>query len=272
MQILATEFGDETFIVAALMAMRHPKLVVFAGALSALVIMTVISTALGYVVPNLISRQTTGLLAGCLYTFFGLRLMWIAYRAGSGSSANEVCSPHPPVVHTRPPQLPCDTPVGYYPTCVVTLPELPLRCCVDTRVGSVEAAPRRRAVVAVTTRGQRMQEEIHEVEEKLAKKNEGRWRRAARRICTPVFLEAFLLTFVAEWGDRSQIATISLAAHDDPLGVTFGAVLGHTLCTGAACLGGELLARRISPRTMAVAGGVLFFLFAAHQFWAAAAR
>lgn len=114
-----------------------------------------------------------------------------------------------------------------------------------------------------------IQEEIHEVEEKLARKHESRWRRVARRFCTPVFLEAFVLTFVAEWGDRSQIATISLAAHDDPFGVTFGAVAGHTLCTGAACLGGELLARRISPRTMAVAGGVLFFLFAAHQFWSA---
>lgn len=85
-QILATEFGDETFIVAALMAMRHPKFVVFAGAISALTIMTVISTALGYVVPNLISRQATGLLAGCLYTFFGLRLMYIAWQAGGGEA------------------------------------------------------------------------------------------------------------------------------------------------------------------------------------------
>ncbi|KAL8157194.1 hypothetical protein AgCh_002051 [Apium graveolens] len=26
--------------------------------------------------------------------------------------------------------------------------------------------------------------------------------------CTPIFLESFILTFLAEWGDRSQIATI----------------------------------------------------------------
>jgi exosortase/archaeosortase len=74
------------------MAMRHPKLVVFAGAMSALAVMTVISTALGFVVPNLISRKTTGLLAGCLYTFFGLRLMYIAYHAGNGKEATEACS------------------------------------------------------------------------------------------------------------------------------------------------------------------------------------
>lgn len=93
MQILATELGDETFIVAALMAMRHPKLTVFAGAMTALTIMTVISTALGFVVPNLISRKTTGLLAGCLYTFFGFRLLWIAMRSGDEKAAVEVLRP-----------------------------------------------------------------------------------------------------------------------------------------------------------------------------------
>jgi Ca2+/H+ antiporter, TMEM165/GDT1 family len=113
-----------------------------------------------------------------------------------------------------------------------------------------------------------LQEEIHEVEEKLGKRPDSTARRLLRRFCTPVFLEAFLLTFIAEWGDRSQIATITLAAHDDPFGVTLGAIIGHSLCTGAACVGGELLARRISQRTMATAGGILFFLFAAHQFWA----
>lgn len=38
---MVTEIGDETFIIAAIMAMRHPKSVVYAGAMSALVAMTV---------------------------------------------------------------------------------------------------------------------------------------------------------------------------------------------------------------------------------------
>ena len=40
-QIIVTEVGDETFIIAAIMAMRHPRLVVYAGAMTALIFMTV---------------------------------------------------------------------------------------------------------------------------------------------------------------------------------------------------------------------------------------
>ena len=36
-----SEAGDETFIIAAIMAMRHPRLTVLTGALGALVAMTV---------------------------------------------------------------------------------------------------------------------------------------------------------------------------------------------------------------------------------------
>ena len=39
--ILVSEIDDETFIIAALMAMRHPKSIVLSGALSALFVMTV---------------------------------------------------------------------------------------------------------------------------------------------------------------------------------------------------------------------------------------
>lgn len=43
--------------------------------------MQVISTALGYVLPNLISRKATQHAASVLYTFFGLRLLYIAWHS-----------------------------------------------------------------------------------------------------------------------------------------------------------------------------------------------
>mmetsp|Transcript_22202 Transcript_22202/g.54808 ORF Transcript_22202/g.54808 Transcript_22202/m.54808 type:complete len:281 (-) Transcript_22202:434-1276(-) len=192
--IMVSEIGDETFIIAAIMAMRHPRFIVLAGALSALAVMTVLSTALGLVVPNLLSKETVNKAAFVLYTFFGLRLCYIAWRSDSSST---------------------------------------------------------------------MVDEVSEVEEKLeAGARAGPMRRIMSRICTPIFLEAFILTFLAEWGDRSQIATIALAAHLDPYGVTVGAIIGHAICTGLAVVGGRIVALRISQRAVAFTGGILFFGFA----------
>lgn len=100
---------------------------------------------------------------------------------------------------------------------------------------------------------------------------------------TKTLTQAFTLTFLAEWGDRSQIATIALAAAKDPFGVTIGksvvagwndactplplvhpcsynarfclamgegGIIGHALCTGIAVIGGRMLAARISERTV----------------------
>ncbi len=82
---------------------------------------------------------------------------------------------------------------------------------------------------------------------------------------TKVFMQAFLLTFLAEWGDRSQIATIALAAAKNPYGVTIGGCLGHSLCTGLAVIGGRMLASKISEKTVSFWGGCIFLAFGVHS-------
>nr|WP_199332403.1 TMEM165/GDT1 family protein [Fischerella sp. FACHB-380] len=76
-----------------------------------------------------------------------------------------------------------------------------------------------------------------------------------------IVIEAFVLTFMAEWGDRTQFATITLAAANNPVGVTTGAILGHAICAAFAVIGGRMLAGRISEKTLTIAGGFLFILF-----------
>lgn len=73
--------------------------------------------------------------------------------------------------------------------------------------------------------------------------------KSAGYITSRVLMQAFTMTFLAEWGDRSQLTTIILGAREDVYGVIVGGVLGHSLCTGLAVIGGRIIAQRISVRT-----------------------
>jgi len=101
-------------------------------------------------------------------------------------------------------------------------------------------------------------DELEEVEKELDESKENK-----NKIFS-IIAQAFVLTFLAEWGDRSQISTIALAAARDALGVTFGGIIGHMCCTTVAVLGGRALAGRVPERVVAAAGGALFIVFAIH--------
>lgn len=77
-----------------------------------------------------------------------------------------------------------------------------------------------------------------------------------------IFMQAFTMTFVAEWGDRSQITTIILAARENLWGVILGGIIGHAICTGLGVIGGRIIAQKISVRTVTIIGGIVFLLFA----------
>ncbi|KMZ63661.1 GDT1-like protein 5 [Zostera marina] len=78
---------------------------------------------------------------------------------------------------------------------------------------------------------------------------------------SPIFIKAFSITFFGEWGDKSQIATIGLAADQNPFGVVLGGILGQALCTTAAVFGGKSLASQVSEKMVALSSGILFIVF-----------
>ena len=65
-------------------------------------------------------------------------------------------------------------------------------------------------------------------------------------LLSPAWVQTFVMTFLGEWGDRSQIATIAMAAGQDYWWVTLGAMVGHACCTGVAVIGGKAIAGKVS--------------------------
>jgi len=193
--ITAAEFGDKTFFVALILAMRHSvfRSLIFWGVLAGLGLMTMVSVLAGNIL-SLVPRIYVHYAEIALFVFFGLKLLYDASRISANSEGEE----------------------------------------------ELEAATF-----------------VNKAESNLPHK----------KTRLAIFREAFSLTFIAEWGDRTQITTIALAATYHPIGVIAGSVLGHAICTGIAVIGGRLLAKRISERTITVIGGLLYLLFAALAWW-----
>ncbi|VVC33768.1 Hypothetical protein CINCED_3A007286 [Cinara cedri] len=203
--IVVSELGDKTFFIAAIMAMRHSRITVFAGAISALALMTVLSVLFGYAA-TVIPRAYTYYISTALFAAFGLKML----REGFKMSPNEG----------------------------------------QDELEEVQANLRRK------------DDEDIDIEQAAPKRCRLQLGNTSLLIVSKTLIQAFTMTFLAEWGDRSQLATIILAAREDAYGVGLGGVLGHSLCTGLAVIGGRFIAQKISVRTVTIVGGVVFLMFA----------
>jgi putative Ca2+/H+ antiporter (TMEM165/GDT1 family) len=78
------------------------------------------------------------------------------------------------------------------------------------------------------------------------------------------FLTTTVLFFVAEMGDKTQLATVALAArYSSVVAVTIGTTAGMLVADGLAVLLGEKLAARVKMKWVRVAAAALFFAFGA---------
>lgn len=168
--IIVSEIGDKTFLIAAIMAMKHSRLVVFAAAFSSLAIMSVLSAFLGHVLPNLVPKQYTDVCAALLFLCFGVRMMYEGYYMDDNDN-EEMME-------------------------------------VENELKTVEDRERANKMEEMEVGGLESGETIGTKPERA---KEGLMN-LMQLVFSPVFVQTFVLTFLGEWGDRSQISTIALAA------------------------------------------------------------
>jgi len=79
--IIVSELGDKTFFIAAIMSMRYSRIAVLLGALLALLLMTILSTAFGWIVPVLLPPHITHIAITVLFFFFGAKLLYDSFTS-----------------------------------------------------------------------------------------------------------------------------------------------------------------------------------------------
>lgn len=78
----------------------------------------------------------------------------------------------------------------------------------------------------------------------------------------------FAAVFIAELGDKTQLATLSFAAAGSSRWTVFIGSAAALVCTSAiAVFAGEAITRVISPRTLQRIAGVLFVVIGAWVLW-----
>ncbi|XP_062561067.1 uncharacterized protein LOC134225208 [Armigeres subalbatus] len=369
--IIVSELGDKTFFIAAIMAMRHPRLTVFTGAIAALALMTVLSAVFG-MAATIIPRVYTYYISTALFALFGLKMLRDGYYMSATEAAEELEEVQSDIrkredelmrsrnsnrketvelvplndhdsskVHSSPDntvggstlngsihslvsnghhELPGSKTIRMSASATqlqASNHHLPSHHLNDSSTSinrskhgsskslavtmgeQYEQRQRTRSGIVANgginatgagtvangtlaagladgnditalgstgsiSQSKRLEREttasvVQDAETGVIRKNK---QRSAWNLLFRIFMQAFTMTFLAEWGDRSQLTTIILSARENVYGVIIGGVIGHAICTGLAVIGGRMIAQKISVRTVTLIGGVVFLIFA----------
>jgi putative Ca2+/H+ antiporter (TMEM165/GDT1 family) len=233
--IIFSEIGDKTFLVAALMAMRHPRLLVFSAAFSALIVMTILSAVLGHAVPTLIPERFTHLAAAGLFLVFGVKLLReglaMSPDDGVGEEMREVEQELEEKEHLARRRSNKRSSVSPYALESGRARRSRSNSQLPAPARSPSSSPDRAASPGSSFNGA------------MSGLNN-----LFSLLLSPAWVQTFVMTFLGEWGDRSQIATVAMAAGSDYWWVTSGAIVGHGLCTAGAVIGGRAVAGKVSMR------------------------
>jgi len=279
--ILFAEIADKTFFIAAIMAMRYSKLIVFLGAWSALAVMTGLSVALGYVV-TFIPQYITHIIAGVLFFVFAIQMFYEAYKnRGQHDAAQKEMEEVGRELRGDDEELrvrfrkdsKSEGDHGEANIVVEIMPSEAERVRSRAETSALTSPDSSRPESRQSNNGGGVDEAIDETHEDTEAKAVGcttKTEKVLSVFCNAVFIKAFVLTFVAEWGDRSQISTIGLAVSTNPFAVFVGGSAGHFVCTMGAIIFGAAVAKKISISILNVCGAVIFLGFAGYSFYLAA--
>ncbi|OII76287.1 hypothetical protein cand_010450 [Cryptosporidium andersoni] len=224
--ILFSELGDKTFFISAVLSMSNPAVLVFSGSIIALISMTLLACVVGVIIPSMFTPKYTHYISSFLLVVIGIINIYDGIFT-SGDTTNK----------------------GFQQV------EMELRN--EDELGNVKDTDTNNDIELYKNKVFCEDRSNYRFLDILSKSKLFKYK------INRIFLKAFWLTTIAEWGDRSQITTITLSASNDPFIISLGSILGHIICTGLACYSGKYLSN-IPPMIISISGGILFIYFGLH--------
>ena len=89
----------------------------------------------------------------------------------------------------------------------------------------------------------------------------------ASRVTRSAFLAIASAFFLAELGDKTMLATVTLAADNDWVGVWIGSTVGMVAADALAIVVGAVLGKHLPERVIQFGAAILFFVFGAVLFF-----
>ena len=88
-----------------------------------------------------------------------------------------------------------------------------------------------------------------------------------RRAAGSVILTVGTAFFLAELGDKTMLATVTLATHEEPIGTWIGSTVGMVVADAIAIGVGKVLGTRLPERAVRVGAAVAFVVFGLILIW-----
>jgi putative Ca2+/H+ antiporter (TMEM165/GDT1 family) len=223
------------------MAMKYNRVLIFLGAAGALLVMTILSVGIGFALPNLIPKQYTHYAAAALFFYFGVKLLMesreapaesgehselaeaeeelAALKLGGGNGSGEGGK-------FRGGKEVDEEGGGEEDIENTTSSSTPTGGSMQ-RNGSGSGGGNGSGALLDLGAGaaESSRETDPSAKFSVTKRGGEVGFMASLQRDWPVLTQAFMITFLAEWGDRSQIATIAMAAAQHPVG-------GECVCGG----------------------------------------
>jgi putative Ca2+/H+ antiporter (TMEM165/GDT1 family) len=194
--------------------MRHPRIIVFSGSILALGLMSLLSSLLGAILPTLLPKRYTTASAAVLFFVFGAKMVLEGMAMESGDKGREKMDEEMREVQKEVEEAEEGIAGRSKEGGGVGPQSFALSDLEEGRLDAEAEGSRSRVPSPGVGRGATCRRGSFTVPNK-----EDAWtglKEGTQNLCnlffSPILVQAFILTFLAEWGDRSQIATIALAA------------------------------------------------------------